>query len=65
MAEDIKNVANVVVEDVLNGVSSKMNRAKGGADDDKLRQRSLLCVLFTPSMSFLGIFQYGGFFFYH
>ncbi|RZC37056.1 hypothetical protein BDFB_004678 [Asbolus verrucosus] len=25
-----------------------MNKSKGGADD-KWRQRSLLCVLFTPS----------------
>lgn len=43
---DIKNVANSVVEDVLNGVSDKMSK---GGGCEKWSQRSLLCVLFTPS----------------
>lgn len=49
MVEDVKNVANAFVDDVLNGVSNEMNKTKGGADD-KAKQRSLLCVMFTPSM---------------
>ncbi|KYB28148.1 Reticulon-4-like Protein [Tribolium castaneum] len=51
MAEDIKNAANALVDDVLNGVSNEMNKTRGGADD-KSRQRSLLCVLFTPNTWF-------------
>jgi hypothetical protein len=49
MVEDVKNVANAFVDDVLNGVSNEMSKKGGG--DDKSRQRSLLCVMFTPSMS--------------
>ncbi|KAJ3657272.1 hypothetical protein Zmor_009088 [Zophobas morio] len=46
---DIKNVANSVVEDVLNGVSDKMSK---GGGCEKWSQRSLLCVLFTPNTWF-------------
>ncbi|XP_063927937.1 reticulon-1-A isoform X4 [Zophobas morio] len=47
---DIKNVANSVVEDVLNGVSDKMSK---GGGCEKWSQRSLLCVLFTPMESLI------------
>lgn len=45
--ENIKNAAKNVVDDVLNGANTKINRA---LDGNKCCQRSLLCVLFNPSM---------------
>lgn len=49
MAEDLKSVAHQVVEDVLNGVNPELNKVRGGGSE-KSCQRSLLCVLFSPSM---------------
>lgn len=52
--EQIKNAAKNVVDDILNGVNTKI---KGG-DSDKACQRSLLCVLFSPSMYFFFCCKY-------
>ncbi|XP_060532552.1 reticulon-1-A isoform X4 [Cylas formicarius] len=52
MAEELKKVANEVVDDVFNGLNSKSCPVKsfGG---DKAQQRSLLCVMFTPMESLI------------
>lgn len=48
--EQIKNVANAVVDDVINGVTTELNRVKGAVQDSvgSSKDRSLLCVLFDP-----------------
>lgn len=56
MAEDLKTVAHQVVEDVLNGVNPELNKVRGGGSE-KSRERSLLCVLFSPSMYAFGFFH--------
>lgn len=55
MAEDqVKNVASKFIDEVINGVNSEMSKGKlGGKNTASIgcdyRQRSLLCVLFSPS----------------
>lgn len=51
MEDGLKSAANAVVDDVINGVNSEINKTKGGVQPgrDKACQRSLLCVLFRPS----------------
>lgn len=51
MADDLKTVANQVIEDVLNGVNPELNKNKGGGTR-KSCERSLLCVLFSPNTWF-------------
>lgn len=56
MADEIKRVANEVVDDVLNGVGSAENKwatcdFKGGKDNMS-QQRSILCVMFCPNTWF-------------
>lgn len=46
MADEIKDVANAVVDDVINGVANELNKVKGAGC--KGGERSLLCVLFDP-----------------
>lgn len=51
MEDSIKNVANAVVDDVINGVANEF-QAKGGPSSCTTRgrcSRSLLCVMFSPS----------------
>lgn len=47
MADDVKRVANDVIEDVMNDLPSGMKKAAGDSSE-KACQRSLLCILFTP-----------------
>lgn len=52
MADDqVKNVATAVVDDVINGVTTELNKVKGVAKECvfSTKDRSLLCVLFDPS----------------
>lgn len=48
--EQIKDVANAVVDDVINGVTTELNRVKGTTKEcpRSSADRSLLCVLFDP-----------------
>lgn len=51
MADDqLKNVATAVVDDVINGVNTELNRVKGVANECVFtsKERSLLCTLFDP-----------------
>ncbi|KAG5881489.1 hypothetical protein JTB14_029155 [Gonioctena quinquepunctata] len=50
MAEDLKKVANEVVDDVLNGVQ-ELRHIQGGVQK-KSCQKSLLCVFFSPNAWF-------------
>lgn len=52
MAEDLKKVANELVDDVLNGVSNEFAKSPSNGFSGKSCNRSLLCVLFSPSMYF-------------
>lgn len=48
MADDLKKVASDLVDDVLNGVSNEFSKSpviKGKSCD-----RSLLCIILSPSM---------------
>ena len=51
MADDLKRVANEVVEDVFNGLGAEINKQSKGCD--KSRERSLFCVMFCPSRYFI------------
>ncbi|XP_019870719.1 reticulon-1-A isoform X4 [Aethina tumida] len=55
MEDGLKSAANAVVDDVINGVNSEINKTKGGVQPgrDKACQRSLLCVLFRPMESLI------------
>lgn len=52
--EHLKDVASAVVDDVINGVTTELNKFKGSEEkvckiQGTSKDRSLLCVLFDPS----------------
>lgn len=51
MADDLKKVASDLVDDVLNGVSNEFG--KSAVVKGKTCDRSLLCILLSPSMYIL------------
>lgn len=53
MADDLKKVASDLVDDVLNGVSNEFGGCTRKGSSGKACGRSLLCVLFSPSMYFV------------
>lgn len=53
-SEQIKDVANAFVDDVINGVTTELNKVKKTSEHpESSKKRSLLCVLFDPC-KFLG-----------
>lgn len=52
MAEDLKKVANDLVDDVLNGVSNEFGKSATKGNAGNSFDRSLLCILLSPSTYF-------------
>lgn len=53
MGEEVKAVANSVLDDVINGVAKEIDKKKGGGScGGKSKDRSLLCVFFDPRTYF-------------
>lgn len=49
MADDLKKVANDLVDDVLNGVSNEFSKSATKGNAGISFDRSLLCILLSPS----------------